>query len=284
MKKIFLALTTLAAIISCNNNDKTTEVKTTAKPDILAANLDSTVSPGADFFDYANGGWVKRNPIPADQSSWSIGHLVIEENLKRLREISEKAAAGKAAKGSNDQKIGDFWSMAMDSTKIEADGLKPIQPLLDKLNGATDTKSLMSVIVDFKKIGSNTLFDEYISQDAKQSDVMSYTLWQGGLGLPEREYYFKTDSATINIRNEYVKYITKILTMAGEDATTSANAAKNILALETNLAKASRKLADILVRPPSALSTPSGQERPRSFHAFLESALARIFHSPSAQS
>ena len=245
MKKIFLAFTTLAAIISCNNNDKTTEVKTTAKPDILAANLDSTVSPGADFFDYANGGWVKSNPIPGEQSSWGIGNLVIEENLKRLREISEKAAAGNAAKGSNDQKIGDFWSMAMDSTKIEADGLKPIQPLLDKLNGATDTKSLISVIVDFKKIGSNTLFDEYVSQDAKQSDVMSYTLWQGGLGLPEREYYFKTDSATINIRNEYVKYITKILTMAGEDATVAATSAKNILALETKLATASRKLEDL---------------------------------------
>ena len=231
----------LAAMISCNSNDKTT----TPKADVLAVNIDSTVSPGADFFDYANGGWVKKNPIPGEQSSWGIGNLVIEENLKRLKEISEKAAAANAAKGTNDQKIGDFWTMAMDSAKIEADGLKPIQPLLDKINAVTDTKSLVITVVDFKKIGSSTLFSEYVAQDAKQSDVMAYNLWQGGLGLPEREYYFKNDSATIDIRSKYIQYITKILSMAGEDATVAATAAKNILAMETKLATASRKLEDL---------------------------------------
>ncbi len=239
MKKILLAFTTVACITACNNKSAT------PKPDILAANLDSTVKPGDDFFEYANGGWLKRNPIPAEQSSWGIGNLVIEENLKRLREISEKAAASHAAKGTNDQKIGDFWSMAMDSTKIEQDGLKPIQPLLDKVNAITDVKSLVATVSDLKKIGSNTLFSDYVYQDAKKSDVMAYNLTQGGLGLPEREYYFKNDSATINIRNEYVKYMAQILTMAGEDATVAATAAKNILALETKLATASRKIEDL---------------------------------------
>ena len=213
MKKILLAITTLALITSCNNKEAA------PKPDILAANLDSSVKPGEDFFEYANGGWLKKNPIPGEQSSWGIGNLVIEENLKRLREISEKAAASNAAKGSNDQKIGDFWSMAMDSAKIEADGLKPIQPLLDKVNAITDVKSLVNTVSELKKIGSNTLFSDYVYQDAKKSDVMAYNLAQGGLGLPEREYYFKMDTATINIRNEYVKYMAKILTMSGEDAT-----------------------------------------------------------------
>ena len=243
--KQFLALAiTCTVLYSCNNADSGDKTAA-AKPDILAANLDSTVKPGDDFFDYANGGWIKRNPIPGEQSSWGIGNLVIEENLKRLREISEKAATSNAAKGSGDQKIGDFWSMAMDSAKIEADGLKPIQPLLDKLNAVTDTKGLITVVSDFKKIGSNTLFGEYVGQDAKKSDVMAYNLFQGGLGLPEREYYFKTDSVTINIRNEYVKYISKILTMAGEDATAAATTAKNILAMETKLATVSRKLEDL---------------------------------------
>ncbi len=241
MKRIFLAFTTIAGLISCSNNSSITA----AKPDILLANLDSTVSPAADFFDYANGGWIKKNPIPGEQSSWGIGNLVMEENLKRLREISEKAATINAAKGSNDQKIGDFWSMAMDSTKIEADGLKPIQPLLDKLNAVTDIKTLISTVVDFKKIGSNTLFSEFVGQDAKQSDVMAYQLWQGGIGLPEREYYFKTDSVTSNIRNQYVNHIIKMLTLAGEDAAVAAGAAKNILALETKLAAASRKIEDL---------------------------------------
>jgi putative endopeptidase len=244
MKQFFALAITCTVLYSCNNADSADKTAA-AKPDILAANLDSTVKPGDDFFDYANGGWIKRNPIPGEQSSWGIGNLVIEENLKRLREISEKAATSNAAKGSGDQKIGDFWSMAMDSAKIEADGLKPIQPLLDKLNAVTDTKGLINAVSDFKKIGSNTLFSEYVGQDAKKSDVMAYNLFQGGLGLPEREYYFKTDSTTINIRNEYVKYISKILTMAGEDATVATTAAKNILAMETKLATVSRKLEDL---------------------------------------
>jgi putative endopeptidase len=239
MKKILLAITSVAFIVSCNNKPGN------IKPDILAANLDSTVKPGDDFFEYANGGWIKKNPIPGEQSSWGIGNLVIEENLKRLREISEKAATANAAKGSNDQKIGDFWTMAMDSTKIEADGLKPIQPLLDKVNAIIDVKSLLTTVSELKKVGSNTLFSDYVYQDAKKSDEMAYNLTQGGLGLPEREYYFKTDTATINIRNQYVKYITQILTMAGEDAAVAASAAKNILLLETKLATASRKIEDL---------------------------------------
>ena len=116
--KQFLALAiTCTVLYSCNSADSGDKTAA-AKPDILAANLDSTVKPGDDFFDYANGGWIKRNPIPGEQSSWGIGNLVIEENLKRLREISEKAATSNAAKGSGDQKIGDFWSMAMDSAKV----------------------------------------------------------------------------------------------------------------------------------------------------------------------
>jgi putative endopeptidase len=239
MKKILLAITTLSFIVSCNN--KPAE----PRPDILAVNMDSTIKPGEDFFEYANGGWLKKNPIPGEQSSWGIANLVIEENLKRLKEISEKAAKSGAAKGSNDQKIGDFWSMAMDSVKIESEGLKPIQPMLDKINAITDAKSLVNTVSELKKMGSFTLFSDNVYQDAKKSDVMAYYLTQGGIGLPEREYYFKTDSATINIRNEYVKYITQILTMAGEDATVAATAAKNILALETKLATASRKIEDL---------------------------------------
>lgn len=239
MKKIALLSLIVAVSISCNNN------ATQSKPDFLSTNLDTTVKPGDDIFDYANGGWIKKNPIPAEQSSWGIGNLVIEENLKRLREISEKAATSKGAVGSSDQKIGDFWTMGMDSSKIEADGLKPIQALLDKVNAISDVKSLISVVTEFKKIGSSTLFSDFVGQDAKKSDLMSYTLWQGGLGLPEREYYFKNDSATINIRNEYQKYIAKILTMAGDNPAAAETAAQHILQLETKLATSSRKIEDL---------------------------------------
>ncbi|HWJ26363.1 MAG TPA: M13 family metallopeptidase N-terminal domain-containing protein, partial [Flavisolibacter sp.] len=241
--RIFLisaALATLAA--SCNNIVKSSSEQ---KKDILISDMDSTVNPSQDFFMYANGGWIKRNPIPSDQGSWGIAQLVIEENLKRLRTISEKAAASNAAEGTTELKIGDFWATAMDSAKIEQLGLKPLQAYLDKINAISDVPSLVTTVSELKNIGSYSLFNDYVTQDDKNSDLMTYRLNQGGLGLPEREYYFKTDSATVNIRTQYVNYITKVLTMSGEDSTSAYTAAKNILALETKLAQSSRKIEDL---------------------------------------
>ncbi len=213
--------------------------------DVLVANMDSTVSPSQDFFLFANGGWIVKNPIPGDQGSWGIGNLVVEENLKRLRELSEKAAATKAAPGSTEQKIGDFWATAMDSVTIEQQGLQPLKPYLDRIDAITDVASLIATTAALKKIGSNTLFNDYVTQDDKNSDVMRYKLVQGGIGLPEREYYFKNDAETINIRNRYLAYITNILIFSGDDSTKATTAAKNILALETKLAQASRKIEDL---------------------------------------
>jgi putative endopeptidase len=249
--RIFLfSLAIVALTASCNNNNQVSDASLNTdslktKPDVLRVNMDTSVNPSSDFFMYANGGWIKSNPIPSDQGSWSIGNLVIEENLKRLRSISEKAAATKAAQGSTEQKIGDYWSTAMDSTKIEQQGLQPLKPYLDKINAINDIKTLVATVADLKKIGSSTLFNDYVAQDDKNSDVMSYKLVQGGIGLPEREYYFKTDSATSNIRSQYVNYITRTLVMAGEDSAKATADAKNILALETKLAKASRKIEDL---------------------------------------
>lgn len=210
------------------------------KPDILAANLDTTVNPGDDFFDYANGGWIKNNPIPADQSSWGIGGLVVEENRKRLREIAEKAAKAQAAEGTNEQKIGDFWTVAMDSAKIEKDGIAPLKPFLDKITAVTDVKKLQSTFAEFDVIGVGGPVGMYVSQDDKNSEAYALHLGQAGIGLPEREYYFKTDTSTLKIRAAYVKHIAKVLAMTGEDTAKAAAAANNILALETQMAKAHR--------------------------------------------
>lgn len=241
LKRLLLYTAVCATLASCNNNTD----KTTAKRDILFENLDTTAKPGDDFFQYANGGWIKNNPIPETDAAWGIGNLVNEETLNRLKTINESAAKVNAAEGTAEQKIGDFWLSAMDSAKVNADGLKPLQPWLDKIAAANDTKSLISVATELKKMGSGTFFANFVTQDDKNSEVMTYKLWQGGIGLGEREYYFKADSATKNIRSEYVKYITSILTMSGEDANAAAKAATNILAMETKLAQASRKLEDL---------------------------------------
>ncbi|MBU3714517.1 MAG: M13 family metallopeptidase [Ferruginibacter sp.] len=244
MQKSLLFLLLSVSFFSCHINSKTTG-KQNNKPDFLASNIDSTVSPGDDFFSYANGAWIKNNPIPNEQSSWGIGNLVVEENLKRLRSISEASAKNNAVKGSNDQKIGDFWSVAMDTVKLEKEGLQPIQPLLSRIDAISDIKSLIATVAELKKIGSSTLFSDYVSQDPKNSETMAYLLWQGGIALPEREYYFKNDSTTILIREQYKKYITTLLVLSGEKEAKASEEAKNILILETKLAEASRKIEDL---------------------------------------
>jgi putative endopeptidase len=238
MQKLLSFLIISSLLFACKN-------KSSNKPDVVAVNIDTTVNPAADFFDFANGGWIKQNPIPEEQSSWGIGNLVMEENLKRLRIISEQAASIKDKKGSSNQMIGDFWKTAMDSAKIEKDGLAPIQPILDKVNSIQNLNSLIETVAFLKKYGSNSMFSDYVGQDAKNSAVMAYQLNQGGLGLPEREYYFKNDSTTINIRNKYVQYMSKILTLCGIEANKATIAAQNILQLETKLATASRKIEDL---------------------------------------
>jgi putative endopeptidase len=239
MRQLLLGALFLIAIHSC------TEKKKTTKADVVAINVDSTVKPAEDFFQYANGGWIKSNAIPNEESDWGIGNLVVNENLNRLRTINENAAKENAAKGTPSQKIGDFWTTAMDSAKIEQEGVKPLQPYLDKINTVKDIPSLMETVASLNTIGVSNVFGDFVGQDEKNSDVMAYKLWQGGIGLPEREYYFKTDSSTVNIRNQYVAYITKTLTMLGQDQATAANSAKNILALETRMATKSRKLEDL---------------------------------------
>jgi putative endopeptidase len=243
MRSSFLVLAAagLVAVSSCDTNVNSSATK----KDFLTDNLDTTVSPAEDFFQYANGGWIKKNPIPNDQAAWGIGNLVNEENLNRLKGINEKAAAANAAKGTADQKIGDFWKTAMDSTKIEQLGLKPLQPWFDKINAITDINSLITTVAELKKAGSSTLFSDFVAQDDKNSEVMAYKLWQGGIGLPERDYYFNPDPSVANIRNEYVKYIGKVLTMAGDDSVAAGTTAKSIMALETRLAKSSRKLEEL---------------------------------------
>ena len=245
MRYYLLFITLFLFSYSCKLKSNNVTESADHAADVLAINMDTTVKPAEDFFLYANGGWIKNNAIPAEESSWGIGNLVIEENYKRLREISEKATKENAAKGSASQKIGDFWSTAMDSSKTEQNGLKPLQPWFDKINSITDVSSLMNVSNELSRIGVDALFSDYVQQDDKNSEVMSYKLWQGGIGLPERDYYFKADSSTANIRDKYIKHIAKVLVLQGQDSVAASKAAAGIFALETKLAKASRKIEDL---------------------------------------
>jgi putative endopeptidase len=218
--------------------------KEAAKPDILQANMDTTVKPGDDFFSYGNGGWVKANPIPPDQSSWGIGNLVEEELYLRKRTINEKAVADSGTGGIT-VKIADFWVSGMDSARAELEGLKPLQPELEKIDNIKTLADLVHVMAELHAKGVGVGFSEYVGQDAKHSDVMAYSLDQGGLGLPDRDYYFNTDTRTTGIRNAYGPHIAKMLRLAGYDSARAEASSKAIVGLETKLAASSRKREDL---------------------------------------
>jgi putative endopeptidase len=239
MRKISFALFVFCCtVLLCCKQEKN-------KSDFLTDNMDTTVKPGDDFFMYANGGWIKHHPIPSDESSWGIGNLVREEIYTRLRTINEKALGEKASTGSITQKISDFWQTAMDSAALNKNGITPLQKQLQQIDAIQSVPDLIQLAASFHKSGINCFFDDYVAQDDKNSEAMAYILVQGGLGLPNRDYYFNTDEKSVNVRNAYQKYVTVTFKQLGNDSIQASQKTKSVFTLESRLAKASRKLVDL---------------------------------------
>ncbi|GAB3635314.1 M13 family metallopeptidase [Hymenobacter arcticus] len=242
MNKNLLALPLLAALATACNSSPSSSAAGGNQPDLLRAALDTTVAPGDDFFSYANGTWIKNHPIPASESNSGIGIEVQKEIYSRLRETSVEAAKASAAPGSNQQKIGDFWAVGIDSVKANQLGYTPIKPELDRIAAIKTAADVPGVIAQEIKLGVRALIGPRVSQDDKNSDKMALYLYQSGLGLPNRDYYFNTDTRTKNIRRAYVRHVANTFKLLGQDsATANANSAR-VMALETSLAKSSRKL------------------------------------------
>jgi putative endopeptidase len=239
--KNMLPLAMIATSLSCANMGKK---ESSAKVDILAANIDTTVLPADDFFEFACGKWIKSNKIPDDETSWGIANLVNEELYERKLTINKDALAA-ASKNKTQQQLADFWSAAMDTNKIEKEGIQPLASLLAKIDAAQTPVDVMNLAAYLHTIGVGVFFSEGVGQDEKNSEVMSYQLQQGGLGLPNRDYYFNTDDRTTKIRNAYPIYIQSIFRLKGDDSVTAQKKAASILALEMNLAKSSRKIEDL---------------------------------------
>lgn len=245
MKKLILVPAVILLFWSCASK-KTDQQANVTQDDFLWQWIDTTVQPGTDFFKYATGTWMKQNPIPESERRWGIANLVRDDNYAKLRQLSDEAAADKSAqKGSNAQKIGDFWSTGMDSAAIEAQGIKPLQAQLDKINALQNISDVVNLIADFQVNIGSPLFGAYIFQDEKNSEKYALHFYQGGIGLPDRDYYFNTDSRTANIRKEYVLHLTRMFGLLGEDGVTANRSAAAVMKIETDLAKASRKLEDL---------------------------------------
>jgi putative endopeptidase len=214
--------------------------------DPVFKNLDQSVRPNDDFFKYANGGWLKRNPIPAAYSSWGIGNVVQEDVLTRLKKISEDAVKTNAALGTATQKIGDFYYTGLDTATLEKQGLAPIQPQLDLIDKMQNTADLLHVAALLNTYQVRSLFSIGIEQDAKNSSKMILSLGQGGISLPNRDYYFKTDARTTGIRNDYrTKHVPAMLQLSGWSTAQSAQAAERIYKIEEFLAGKNRSLQDL---------------------------------------
>jgi putative endopeptidase len=244
MKKIFLFLC-IAFLIGACKNDASKNTNLVAN-DVVAANVDTTINPADDFFQFVNGGWLKANPIPGSESNWGIGKVLQKDIYDKMRKVSEAAAANTSApKGSSQQKIGDYWATGMDTTKIEQQGLESLKEELTAIDAIKDVSGLLDCVAQLQTYGVAPLFGSFVYQDLKKSDQYSYYLWQGGLGLPERDYYFNSDNRNSNIRQEYVKHLANIFKLVGDTEGVATKKADGVFALETFLAKSHRKIEDL---------------------------------------
>ncbi|HYX28250.1 MAG TPA: M13 family metallopeptidase, partial [Pyrinomonadaceae bacterium] len=214
--------------------------------------MDTKASACADFYQYANGGWLAANPIPAAYPAWGVANVLNEKNRDVLHEILEAAAKNTAAKkGSNEQKVGDYYASCMDEAKIEAEGLKPIQAELDLISKVNDQKSLQAEIAHLHSFGYNAVFGSGSNRDFKNAAEVTVGIIQGGLGLPTRDYYFKDDARSKMIRDEYVKHVAKMFELMGDDSAKAASEADAVMKFETKLAEAS--LPPVELREPEKL-------------------------------
>ena len=212
-------------------------------------NIDMKVKPCDDFFHYANGNWLKNNPIPPEYSSWSVWNELVERNNKVLHEILENASKNKtASKGSITQKIGDFYATGIDEAKIETDGLSPLKQDLDYIASISNVKELEKAISRYHLSGISVLFDLTIDQDFKDNTTIIAYAFQGGLLLPDRDYYTRKDKESKKLRELYVEHITNMFKLLGDDEKTAKKEADSVMEIEAKLAKAS--LDNVELRDP----------------------------------
>ena len=205
---------------------------------IDVANLDKTVSPKTDFYQYACGGWMKTHPLTDEYGRFGSFDLLAENNRTQLHGLIKGLATQQQEPGSIGQKIGDLYNLAMDSTKLNADGMKPMKPMLDKVAAVKDRKGLTVLAAEMTRQGLGAYFNLFIGADEKNSSMNIVQAFQGGLGLGDRDYYLSDDAHNKDIRAKYEAHIARMFRLAGYEEGQAVKAAGQAMAVETDLAKA----------------------------------------------
>ena len=210
------------------------------------ADRDAATKACDDFFTHANGGWLARNPVPADKARWGAFEEVSDRNRAVLRQILEETSARSDwPKGSVPQKVGDFFAAGMDLAAIEKAGVAPLKPWLAKVDALPSAEALPALLADLHRHRLPAGFALFVGQDQKESTRYIPMLNQGGLGLPDRDYYLKDDAKSKEIREKYLAHVARMLELAGEEAAAAKAKAATVMAFETELAKASRTRVEL---------------------------------------
>ena len=243
MKKLFFLLTAAVLIFSAF---KFSTIKSGSLfGDPITENIDSSFSPGQNFFLFANNNCFKKHPIPASESSNGIFRTIGDTINESIKKICESSAKANAPKGSNKQKIGDFYFSGMDTLTIEKKGILALTDDLTKIEAIKTNEDLTAMVAHFFTMEVSNMFSYGVSKDEKKSSQYIVALGQCRLGLPDRDYYFNTDPRTTKIRKEYVKHVSKMFEITGSKKEDADKISDEIITLETKLAKACRKMEDL---------------------------------------
>ena len=210
-------------------------------PSLDVPSMDRSIKPCEDFYRYSCGGWIKNNPIPADQARWDVYSKLGDENQRFLWGILEQASKVSPARTPSEQKIGDFFAACMDEETVNAAGSKPLKNHLDRIAEMKSTRDLAAVIAveHHHTASSGFLFGFGSNQDFKNSDRVIAFASAGGISLPDRDYYVKTDPKSVETRQKYLEHVQRMFTLLGDSSEAAARNAQTVMQIETDLAKAS---------------------------------------------